>query len=153
MVMRSPSRIAAIGPPRAASGATWPTHQATGRSAERPSAIRRRSPHLSRYNSHAVTFKRSDPWPDGRPRRARSGFWAAQSPRFSGDRITIDHQGPQLELEISDAEIARRLEEWKPQRRATKTGVFAKYAALVSSAAEAQLLRPTLATPSPDFSS
>jgi dihydroxy-acid dehydratase len=51
-----------------------------------------------------------------------------------GDRITIDTKIRKLELEISDAEIARRLAEWKPPAPRYKTGVFAKYAALVSSA-------------------
>ncbi|MFZ3341040.1 MAG: dihydroxy-acid dehydratase [Terriglobales bacterium] len=53
-----------------------------------------------------------------------------------GDRITIDTKIRKLELEISDSEIARRMSEWKPPEPRYKTGVFAKYAALVSSASE-----------------
>jgi len=53
-----------------------------------------------------------------------------------GDRITIDVKTRRLEVEISDAEIARRLSEWKPPAPRYKSGVFAKYAALVTSAAE-----------------
>jgi len=53
-----------------------------------------------------------------------------------GDRITVDTKTRKLELEISDAEIARRMAEWKPPAPRYKTGVFAKYAALVSSASE-----------------
>jgi len=53
-----------------------------------------------------------------------------------GDRITIDTKTRKLELEVSDAEIARRRAEWKAPAARYKSGVFAKYAALVSSAAE-----------------
>jgi dihydroxy-acid dehydratase len=53
-----------------------------------------------------------------------------------GDKITIDTKSRKLELEISDAEIARRMAEWKPPAPHYKTGVFAKYAALVTSASE-----------------
>ncbi len=59
-----------------------------------------------------------------------------------GDRITIDTKVRKLELEISDAEIARRLAEWKAPPPRYKTGVFAKYAALVSSAAEGAITTP-----------
>ena len=53
-----------------------------------------------------------------------------------GDRITIDTNARKLQLEISDAEISRRMTEWKAPESHYKTGVFAKYAALVSSASE-----------------
>jgi dihydroxy-acid dehydratase len=59
-----------------------------------------------------------------------------------GDRITIDTKIRRLELEISDAEIARRLAEWKPPAPHYKTGVFAKYAALVRSASEGAITTP-----------
>ncbi len=59
-----------------------------------------------------------------------------------GDRISIDTKTRKLELEISDAEIARRLAEWKPPAPRYKSGVFAKYAALVTSAAEGAITRP-----------
>jgi dihydroxy-acid dehydratase len=59
-----------------------------------------------------------------------------------GDRITIDVKTRKLELEISDAEIARRLQEWKPPAPRYKSGVFAKYAALVTSAAEGAVTSP-----------
>jgi len=59
-----------------------------------------------------------------------------------GDRITIDTKIRRLELEISDAEIARRLTEWKAPAPRYKTGVFAKYAALVRSAAEGAITTP-----------
>jgi len=53
-----------------------------------------------------------------------------------GDRITIDTKIRKLEVEISDAEIARRMAEWKVPAPRYSTGVFSKYAALVSSASE-----------------
>ncbi len=53
-----------------------------------------------------------------------------------GDRITIDTKSRKLEVEISDAEISRRLSEWRPPAPRYPAGVFAKYAALVTSAAE-----------------
>jgi dihydroxy-acid dehydratase len=59
-----------------------------------------------------------------------------------GDRITIDTKIRRLELEISDAEIARRLAEWKAPASKYKTGVFAKYVALVRSAGEGAITTP-----------
>jgi dihydroxy-acid dehydratase len=59
-----------------------------------------------------------------------------------GDRISIDTKSRKLELEISDSEIARRLAEWKPPAPRYKSGVFAKYAALVTSAAEGAITKP-----------
>jgi dihydroxy-acid dehydratase len=60
-----------------------------------------------------------------------------------GDRITIDSRNRKLEVEISDAEIARRLLEWKRPVPRYKTGVFAKYAALVTSASEGAVTTPS----------
>ena len=59
-----------------------------------------------------------------------------------GDTITIDTKTRKLELEIPDAEISRRMSEWKPPAPLYKTGVFAKYAALVTSASEGAVTRP-----------
>jgi len=59
-----------------------------------------------------------------------------------GDRITIDTRTRKLDLEISHAEIARRMSEWKPPAPRYKTGVFAKYAALVRSASEGAITSP-----------
>jgi dihydroxy-acid dehydratase len=59
-----------------------------------------------------------------------------------GDKITIDTKTRKLNLEISDAEIARRMAEWKPPAPHYKTGVFAKYAALVKSASEGAITAP-----------
>ncbi|HKB98306.1 MAG TPA: dihydroxy-acid dehydratase [Terriglobales bacterium] len=60
-----------------------------------------------------------------------------------GDKITIDTKIRRLELEISDAEITRRMAEWKPPASRYKTGVFAKYAALVRSASEGAITTPS----------
>jgi len=51
-----------------------------------------------------------------------------------GDSITIDADSGLLQLNVSDAELARRAESWKPPAPRYKTGVLAKYARLVSSA-------------------
>jgi dihydroxy-acid dehydratase len=59
-----------------------------------------------------------------------------------GDRITIDTKARKLELEISDAEISRRMSDWRAPVPRYKTGVFAKYAALVSSASEGAITNP-----------
>ena len=67
------------------------------------------------------------------PEAAAGGAIAAI---HEGDHITIDTKIRRLELEISDSEIARRLSQWKQPAPRYTTGVFSKYAALVSSAAE-----------------
>jgi dihydroxy-acid dehydratase len=59
-----------------------------------------------------------------------------------GDMIHIDVNQRVLEIEISDAEIKQRMAAWKPPKPRYPTGVFAKYAALVSSAAEGAITRP-----------
>ncbi|MBX3142436.1 MAG: dihydroxy-acid dehydratase [Trueperaceae bacterium] len=51
-----------------------------------------------------------------------------------GDTITIDAEHNLLQLELSDAEIASRLERWSPPAVRYRRGVLAKYAAQVSSA-------------------
>ena len=53
-----------------------------------------------------------------------------------GDTISFDVENRRLDLEISDDEMASRLAAWIPPAPHYKTGVFAKYAKLVSSASE-----------------
>jgi dihydroxy-acid dehydratase len=53
-----------------------------------------------------------------------------------GDIITIDIERRAIDLEAPPAEVQRRLASWKPPAPRYTTGVFAKYCALVSSAAE-----------------
>jgi len=60
-----------------------------------------------------------------------------------GDTIHIDVAKRKIEVEIDDAELQRRLKQWKPPALRYPTGVFAKYAALVSSASQGAITRPT----------
>jgi dihydroxy-acid dehydratase len=53
-----------------------------------------------------------------------------------GDTIEIDIEKRTINLEIPAEELASRLREWKAPAPHYKTGVFAKYVAMVSSAAE-----------------
>jgi len=79
---------------------------------------------------------------DGGSRRAGSRLGGPIAAIHEGDRVTIDTKNRKLDVEISDTEIKRRLAEWKPRHRATTVGVFAKYAALVTSAAEGAITTP-----------
>jgi len=47
-----------------------------------------------------------------------------------------------LQAELSYAEIQKRLAAWREPEPRYKSGVFAKYAALVSSASEGAVTRP-----------
>ena len=51
-----------------------------------------------------------------------------------GDSITIDADALLLQLNVTDSEIARRRQDWKPRASRYTTGLLAKYAKLVSSA-------------------
>ena len=53
-----------------------------------------------------------------------------------GDSITIDAAARLLQLNVSDAELARRRAAWQPPKPRYTTGVLAKYAKLVSSASK-----------------
>ena len=59
-----------------------------------------------------------------------------------GDTIHIDVNQGVVEIEVSDAALHQRLTEWKPAQARYPSGVFAKYAALVSSASEGAITRP-----------
>ncbi|HZW79124.1 MAG TPA: dihydroxy-acid dehydratase, partial [Candidatus Deferrimicrobiaceae bacterium] len=59
-----------------------------------------------------------------------------------GDIIRFDVSRRLLEIEISDEVIRQRMKEWKPRKPHYSTGVFAKYAALVSSASQGAITRP-----------
>jgi dihydroxy-acid dehydratase len=73
------------------------------------------------------------------PEAARGGPLAAVR---DGDTIAIDVEARELRVELSDDEIAARLREWSPPPPRYTDGVFAKYAALVSSASEGAVTRP-----------
>jgi dihydroxy-acid dehydratase len=59
-----------------------------------------------------------------------------------GDTIVFDLPKRRLDVELSDAEIHNRLAQWKAPPPRYASGVFAKYAALVSSASEGAITRP-----------
>jgi dihydroxy-acid dehydratase len=59
-----------------------------------------------------------------------------------GDTVTIDAENRELTVELSDDELAARLRDWTPPPPRYAHGVFAKYAALVSSASEGAVTRP-----------
>jgi dihydroxy-acid dehydratase len=59
-----------------------------------------------------------------------------------GDTVTFDVENRTLSVALSDDEIEGRLEEWQDPVPRYDTGVFAKYAALVSSASEGAITRP-----------
>ncbi|HEU0179702.1 MAG TPA: dihydroxy-acid dehydratase [Blastocatellia bacterium] len=58
-----------------------------------------------------------------------------------GDVIVIDIEKRRLDVELSDKEIRARLEEWSSPAPRYTSGVFHKYAALVSSASEGAITR------------
>jgi dihydroxy-acid dehydratase len=58
-----------------------------------------------------------------------------------GDRIVIDVEGRRLDLELDDARIKERLSRWHAPEPNYKSGVFAKYAAMVASASEGAITR------------
>jgi dihydroxy-acid dehydratase len=59
-----------------------------------------------------------------------------------GDMISFDVSQRVLEVEISGDVLRQRMREWKPPQPRYPTGVFAKYAALVSSASQGAITRP-----------
>jgi dihydroxy-acid dehydratase len=72
------------------------------------------------------------------PEAARGGPLAALR---DGDTVTIDVEARELRADLSIAELAARLRDWAPPPPRYTTGVFAKYAALVSSASEGAVTR------------
>ncbi|TMB86745.1 MAG: dihydroxy-acid dehydratase, partial [Chloroflexi bacterium] len=60
-----------------------------------------------------------------------------------GDMIQFDIAARELRVELSDGEIAARLADWHAPEPRYRSGVFAKYAAQVSSASEGAITRPT----------
>jgi dihydroxy-acid dehydratase len=67
------------------------------------------------------------------PEAAAGGPIAAVA---EGDSITVDVDAGTLSLDVPAEEMARRLAEWNAPAAKYRTGVFAKYVALVGSAAE-----------------
>jgi dihydroxy-acid dehydratase len=58
-----------------------------------------------------------------------------------GDTITFDIKARRLDVDLSDEEIALRLRDWRAPEPRYRSGVMAKYAALVSSASEGAITR------------
>jgi dihydroxy-acid dehydratase len=67
------------------------------------------------------------------PEAARGGPIAAVQ---DGDQITIDVDARRMDVELDDDEIARRVAAYKAPENGDRSGVLAKYAALVGSASE-----------------
>jgi dihydroxy-acid dehydratase len=67
------------------------------------------------------------------PEAARGGPIAAIA---DGDTVEIDVNARRLAVDLTDGEMKARLAQWEAPEPRYKTGVFAKYATLVSSAAE-----------------
>jgi dihydroxy-acid dehydratase len=73
------------------------------------------------------------------PEAARGGPIAALQ---DGDAIVFDIATRRLDVELSDAQIAGRLSNWVEPDPHYTSGVFAKYAFLVSSASEGAITQP-----------
>jgi dihydroxy-acid dehydratase len=67
------------------------------------------------------------------PEAARGGPIAAVA---EGDTIVIDINARRLDVELDEQELVKRLAAWTAPEPRYKTGVYAKYAALVASASE-----------------
>ena len=72
------------------------------------------------------------------PEAARGGPIAAVQ---DGDEVVIDAETGRLDVRIAPEEMGRRLSSWTPPAPHYRTGVFARYAMLVSSASEGAVLR------------
>jgi dihydroxy-acid dehydratase len=77
------------------------------------------------------------------PEAARGGPLAALQ---EGDIVVLDVEGRTLSVELSEDELAARLRDWTSPPPHYTSGVFAKYAALVSSASEGAVTRAPVAT-------
>ncbi len=73
------------------------------------------------------------------PEAVRGGPIAALR---EGDTVVVDVEARELRVELSEDEIAARLRDWSAPPPRYTGGVFAKYAALVSSASEGAVTRP-----------
>jgi dihydroxy-acid dehydratase len=75
------------------------------------------------------------------PEAARGGPIALVE---EGDMIVFDINARRLDVELSDSILQERLSKWQEPAPRYLSGVFAKYAALVSSASEGALTHPRL---------
>jgi dihydroxy-acid dehydratase len=72
------------------------------------------------------------------PEAARGGPIAVVQ---DGDEVEIDLETRQVNLRVAPEELQARFGRWTPPEPRYKTGVFARYGALVSSASEGAILR------------
>ena len=77
------------------------------------------------------------------PEAARGGPLAVVT---DGDTIVLDVKARRLDVEQREDQLRKRLEQWREPEPRYKWGVFAKYAALVSSASEGAVTVPPLKT-------
>jgi dihydroxy-acid dehydratase len=80
------------------------------------------------------------------PEAARGGPLAVVA---DGDLVTIDVDAGRLHIDLSDAELERRLAAWVPPEPRYASGVFARYAAAVGSAADGAVLGVSSEAPQP----
>jgi dihydroxy-acid dehydratase len=73
------------------------------------------------------------------PEAVRGGPLAALQ---DGDVVVVDVEARELRAELSEDELAARLADWRPPAPRYALGVFAKYAALVSSASDGAVTGP-----------
>jgi dihydroxy-acid dehydratase len=73
------------------------------------------------------------------PEAVRGGPLAALA---DGDVVIVDVEARELRAELSADELSARLADWSPPQPRYTQGVFAKYAALVSSASEGAVTSP-----------
>ena len=59
-----------------------------------------------------------------------------------GDLIKIDIPGLKLELDVSEEELERRRNQWKPRQPEVTTGYLARYADHVTSGSQGAILKP-----------
>lgn len=59
----------------------------------------------------------------------------------NGDRIVLDIPNRRLDLEVTDAEIKKRMSQWKPREPKVKSGWLARYVRLVTSANTGAVLK------------
>jgi dihydroxy-acid dehydratase len=78
------------------------------------------------------------------PEAASGGAIAAVR---DGDQITLDLSDRSIHLEVSAEDLAGRLARWVPPVARYASGVFAKYARLVGSAADGAVTSADLAEP------
>ena len=68
--------------------------------------------------------------------------WVDRSPPYMKATPSTSTSISDLEVEVSDSALRQRMAQWKPPQPKYPSGVFGKYASLVSSASEGAITRP-----------